>query len=205
MNKQEKKQEKILRNFILILGLIIILIAIPHFYIQSQKYFQYKDIEFKATAYGEGQDTLILYETQTLSQGIDGNPFGFRTRTKPSDFKKIYFESLEDFELMKVNGYKIKENATLHCDGDGVIAFPPLERVYEKMGADFIYDQNETCSENGYYNFFIFEYGDETRINKIGNNCYEVIVKGDDNSCEILPATEKIMVESFQKYLEINS
>jgi hypothetical protein len=52
----------------------------------------------------------------------------------------------------------------------------------------------------GRYNLFTFKYGDKTQITNVGENCYEVTVKGNNDSCEILPATEKIMVEFFSKY-----
>ena len=144
----------------------------------------------------------MFYETRTLLKDYEGNDFGFRLRTNPSEFKKVDFEGLDNFTLMKVNGYRI-EGGTFNCDGDGIIALPNLMRIFEKMGTQYIYDPNETCDDQGRYNYFIYKYGDKTQIKEIGNHCYEVTVKGNDDSCEILLASEKIMAEMFVKYKEL--
>ena len=197
---QEKHQEKVLKNILFSLALLVLLVFGYYLFAQSQITMHYKDIEFKAASYGKD---LIVYETQTLLPARDGtnSDFGFRIRTKPSKLKKIPFDSADNLELMKINGVQF-ENGTFNCNGDGVIAMPNLERLFEKIGTQYIVDDNATCSPDGYYNLFMFKYGNETRINEVGNHCYEVIVKGNDDSCEILPATEKIMVEVFSKYKE---
>jgi hypothetical protein len=194
---QKEHQEKILRNILVVIGVLILIAVGYYLYAQSQIHFTYKGIKYEAALQGD----LMFYETRTLLDSNDGanSPFGFRIRTKPSKLKRIDFIGIDQFELMKVNGYKM-ENGSFNCEGDGIIAFPNIIRLFQKMGSTLISDQNEVCDEQGRYNFFIFKYGDKTQINEIGNHCYEVTVKGSDEVCEILPATEKIMVEIFAKY-----
>lgn len=200
---QKKKEEKTLRNILVILGIVLLFVVGYYFYAQSQITMEYKGIEFKGASYGEN---LILYETLTLLPSNDGTNqmFGFRIRTNPKELKKINFDGLEDYNLMKATGIKL-ENGTFNCEGDGVIAMPNMQRLFEKTGAQFIPDQEAECDEEGRYNLFILKYGDKTEISKIGNNCYEVIVKGNDESCEVLAATEKIMVETYVKYQEFQN
>ncbi|MBT4376440.1 hypothetical protein HOD29_03630 [archaeon] len=200
--QQNKNQERILKNILIISGAIILLIIIGYFYAQSQINFNYKGISFEAVQIGEGDDSIIFYETRTLLDSIDGDPFGFRLRTKPSNLKKIPFDDLESFQLMKYNAYSYGEG-TFNCNGDGVIAMPNFQRLFQKMGMGLIHDQEATCDPGGRYNYFNLEYGNETEIKMVGKNCYDVVIKGNDDSCEILPATEKLMVELFVKYSEI--
>jgi hypothetical protein len=202
--KKKNQNEKTLIWILVIIFGIIASIAGFYFYTQSQMHFNYKGIEFSAVNEGTTSDPLIFYKTDTLAEPNDGTNslFGFRIRTKPTKLEKIPFENLENFELMKINGYNYEEG-TFNCEGYGVIAMPNLQRVFQKTGMTFIHDENATCDIEGRYNFFLFKYGDKTEIKEVGENCYEVVIEGNDEECEILPATEKLMVEIFVKYLEL--
>lgn len=200
---QLENQNKVLKNFIIGFIIILGLIFGFYFYTQAQININYKGIEFKAVNEGTQENPLILYQTLTLLESNDGTDalFGFRLRTNPRELKRINFENLEDFELMKLNAYSYGEG-TFNCEGHGVIAMPNLQRLFQKMGTQLIHDENATCDPEGRYNYFELKYGDKTEIKEIGNRCYEIIMKGNDDKCEILPATEKLMVEMFVKYNE---
>lgn len=195
-------QSKILKNILLILGIIIVLIIASYIYIQTLKTSSYKDIEFRTANLGTNENPLIMYETLTLADSNDGTnvPFGFRIRTKPSSLKRMEFEGLKNFELMKINGYRYEEE--FNCDGDATIAMENLKRLFVKTGMDFFRDNASTCDPEGRYNYFTLKYGEETMIKEVGNKCYDIIIKQEGESCEILPATEKLMLEVYNKYLE---
>jgi len=203
--EKNPSHDKIIKIVLGILVLIIVLVFVLYFYVQSQKYFNYKGIDFKTTKIGEEKDIIIFYETLTLLESNDGENslFGFRIRTKPSKLKKIDFENLDNFSLMKLNAYSYQENKSFNCQGHGMIGMQNLKRVFDKMGMQFINDPNATCDEYGRYNYFNIKYGNKTEINQVGERCYDIVIKGDDDSCEMLPATEKLMVEMFVKYSEI--
>ncbi len=196
--EQIKSENKILKTILIIFGVLVLFVVAYFIYAKINTHFDYNGVKFEAAMIGD----ILFYETRTLAIGADGNPFGFRIRTKPSKLEKISFENLEDYELMNVNGYKYGEGS-FDCEGHGVIAMPNLKRIFSIAGMTLTRDQNATCDEEGRYNFFILEYGEETEIKEIGDHCYEVVIKGNDSQCEILPATEKIMVETFVKYLNL--
>jgi len=175
-------------------------------FIKSLKNPTYENIKFKTTNLGKQDSPLIMYETTTLAPSNDGTgePFGFRIRTDPKELKKITFWGTKNLTLMRFNTYSYGDG-TFNCEGDGVIAMPNFQRLFQKMGATLIHDQNATCDPEGRYNYFHLKYGNKTEIKEIGNHCYDVVIFGNDDSCEILPATEKIMVELFNKYLELTS
>ncbi len=201
---QSEHQNKILRNFIIGFIIIMAIIAGFYFYTQAQININYKGIEFKAAQIGQGDDSLLLYETKTLMESNDGTNslFGFRLRTNPRKLKRINFENLDEFKLMRFNGYNYGNNS-FDCEGDGVIAMANLQRLFQKTGMQFLQDKNSTCDPEGRYNFFELRYGDKTEIRNIGNNCYEITIKGNDDKCEILPATEKLMAEIYVKYADL--
>ena len=140
-------------------------------------------------------------------QSNDGKnqTFGLRIRTKPSELKKIEFEDLDNFKLKALNAYSYNKSNNFSCKGYGIIGFQNLARLFSKTGEKLIYDPNATCDDRGRYNYFYFKYGNKTAIKKIGPDCYDVVIKGDDNKCEILPATEKLMVEMYVKYKKLFS
>jgi len=199
---QSKRQEKLLKTILIVIGVIILLTIGSFIYLKTLRSSNYEGIEFKTANLGTTNAPLIMYETLTLAPSNDGteDPFGFRIRTKPSSLKKIPFEE-ENFELMKINGYWYE--ADFNCDGDATIAMENLKRLFYKTGMDFFRDNASTCDSEGRYNYFTLKYGEKTEIKEIGNRCYDIIIKGNDDSCEILPATEKLMVEIFSRYLEI--
>ena len=198
--KEEKKEnhESTLKNVLIIGGVMILLIIGLYFYTQAQNTYSYKEIDFKKTKIGE----ITFYETTTFAQGENGN-FGFRIRTNPNELKKIPFRDVENLRLMKLNAIASEGNSTFKCGGEGVIAIANLQILFSNMGTELKKYENSTCDPEGRYNYFTLKYGNETSINEIGNACYDIIVQGDEESCEILPATEKLMVELYSRYLNL--
>ena len=201
-SEEEIRYSKMTMWAIIVSSLVILSILGGYFYVESQKYFNYKGIDFRTTKIGEKNNTILLYETLTLFKSNDGTnqDFGFRIRTKPSKLKRVEFEGLDNFSLKKYNVYSYEENKTFSCEGYGMIAIQNLARLFAKTGEALIYDRNASCDSEGRYNYFYFTYGNETAIKKIGNDCYEIVIKGNDDECEILPVTEKLMVEMYVRY-----
>jgi len=197
--RSENQENKILKMIFLIVGVVFLLIAGIYFYTQSQINFTYKNIEFQKTKIGE----IDFYETKTLATADDGSLFGFRLRTKPSVLENIPFENVDELRLMKVNGYTYEDNKTFDCEGDGVIAMANLQRLFSKQGMSVLRDPNSGCDSEGRYNYFTLKYGSATEINEVGPNCYEIVIQGNDAQCQILPATEKLMVGLYSRYLSI--
>jgi len=195
--KHEDQENKILKMIFLTVGVVVLLIAGIYIYTQAQVNFTYKNIEFQKNRIGE----IDFYETKTLATAGDGSLFGFRLRTKPSVLENIPFKGSENLRLMKINGYSYEENSTFNCEGDGIIAIANLQRLFSKQGMEFLRDPNSTCDPEGRYNYFKIKYGPATEIDEVGPNCYDIVITGNDEGCQILPATEKLMVDVYSRYL----
>lgn len=188
---QDKHQNKVLRN--LLIGIVLILggIAGIYYYTQSQIYFDYDGVEFMTISEGD----LIFYKTSipVMHEGKK-TPYNFYLRTKPTKLEKVPFE-VDDFELMKYN--VINQEEAFHCDGYGIIAVQNLANLHRVAGANFFKDENATCDGTSRYNYFTLKSGEETKIVQVGTKCYDLII----NDCEILEVTEKLMAEMFVKLL----
>lgn len=200
VREESKRENKILMITLIVIGIIIVA-GIVYFISagREQTSFNYEGINFTVEKIGN----LTFYDTATLATSAAGTPFGFRIRTNPNKLKNVPFYGSENFNFTTFNLYKF-DNGTFSCKGYGAISIANLYRTITEMGMQFVNDQNATCDSQGKYNFFLLKYGNETQVKQIGYNCYELEIKGNDSECEILPATEKLMVDMYAKYINLS-
>jgi len=193
--KYDSKRHKKVFWIVIICSLIIIgLVLAAYFSINAIRNYNYKNVEFETVQEGN----LILYHT-TIPVSYQGEvvPYNFYLRTNPRELAKMNFEGIEEFDLYKnaVIGFEKDFN----CDGDGIIAIANLVQLHEAIGISLIHDENATCDEYSRYLYLYLREGNKTEIIQTGESCYELVVA----NCEILPSTERIMLEMFSKYNEI--
>ena len=79
----------------------------------------------------------------------------------------------------------------------GIIAMANLKQLYEVLGSQVIGDPTANCEteypETPRYVYVNIQPGEETWIEEVSKACYTIHVK----DCEILPATERYMTETF--------
>jgi hypothetical protein len=80
-------------------------------------------------------------------------------------------------------------------NGYGTIALMNPINLYQMIGAKVTVDKNASCDAEGRYTFLNLQKANETGIEKVGNNCYNLNVK----DCEVFPPTERFMLETFVK------
>jgi hypothetical protein len=189
--KTIQKENKILSWVIAIILIVFLLIMGIFFTSKAVRFSKYNDIlEFETVQEGD----LIFYKTTlSVQEGKVLQPYNLYLRTKPKDLEKVPFEESDNFELMKFSAINPEEGFI--CEGDGTIAIANLASLYKIIGGEFYVDENSTCDGTGRYTYFDLKHSNNTRIIKTGDNCYDVEVK----DCEIIPATEKIMVEILLK------
>lgn len=186
---QSKHQNKILAGILTVTISILILIFAIYFYLDYSKNQDYEGVPFEKTASG----SLIFYKT-SVPVRYQGEivPYNFYLRTEPNKLEKIPFDR-EGYKLMKFAVLNFTD--AFDCnDGDEVIAVANLKNVHEVLGIQIMYDPESGCDELGRYSYYNVMISDETKIEKIGDQCYNVHVA----DCEILPATEKIIAEMLR-------
>lgn len=188
--KTAMNENKILAKIFITLAILIIVIFGVYYGVQSSNTFEYKGVKYERVMEGD----LLLYNTKLPVVMKDGGKaeYNFYLRNDPRKLEDIKFNgNLNMLPLMVINA-----TDNLNCDGDGVIGIANLKKLYEISNTRVIKDTNASCeaSEGDYMYLNIIE-GNESVIRKTGSACYELEV----NNCEILPVTEKFMVETFSK------
>lgn len=184
--EQIDSQNELLRNILLALGAIIVIFIVIYFAINSIRHFEYEGVKFDVVKEGN----LIFYKTMipAMYQGKKAE-YNFYLRTDPRKLDAVPFEG----KFYLANNMVLNLDEDFNCDGDGIIAVANLVKLYEFMRVGIIADENASCSENKEYMLVHVQRGNSTGITEIGPACYEVNVA----NCEILKATEKLMVETF--------
>ncbi len=198
-----KKENLILRNFFICVGLIILVIAIIVFSVNRLNYFKFEGIEFNKEKYGN----LLFYRTfipVKYSDGATGNvvstEYNFRLRNDPRELKsKVPVIGNIYFRKNIVLDVTTKE---LFCDGDWNLAFGDIQSRFGILDMNVLV-KNETMNYSS--NDFIF-----ITINKVNETPTEIRQMDEYhyqmnvNDCEILPAEERLMLEALIRYYKLN-
>ncbi len=196
--KKSDSQNKTLRNILIGIGIISVLFLVIVFFINSTKQFEYRGVKFNNIKEGD----LILYQTsipvkyndKTTGKTIDAD-YNFYLRNDPRKLDKIPFNG----EIILSKNMVINSSGNFNCNGDGIIGVANLVKLYEILGVNVIKDPNATCDELGRYMFVQMQSGETTSVEKTGPICYTINI----NNCEILKATEKLMIEIFVRFNEV--
>lgn len=188
-SKEElKKQNIILRNFLILAGGLILFVVIFYLSYGFLHTENYNDVEFTRIKEGE----VTFYHTSVLftkdNTKINQNIY---LRTSPKELLKIPFEG--DFRVRQLIGYNLTSN--FDCEGDGIIAVANLRQVMNAFGIEVLGDPEAGCDSEGRYLYFSLKEGDETKIIQTSETCYDFYI----SNCEILPVTEKYIAEFLDK------
>lgn len=201
---QTKEQNKILRNFLIGIGIFIVVLVVVVLLFNSLTHFKYRGLEFNVEKFGD----IIVYRTsvpvysQTGVNVMTGEAvkehtadYNFYLRNDPRKLDEVpYYGEIVLYKEVVINGTN-----ELNCDGKGIIAIKNLANLYELIGANVIKDPNATCDNQGMYMFLDIRPGETTKIEQVRRGCYNLYA----NNCEILEVTERFMIETFVKIDEM--
>jgi hypothetical protein len=185
---QLKKEKKIFLIVILAMVGFVALFAVTYFISDSFNHLTVEGVAFtvdKTTMTGK---TLYRTFIPVNYNGSKAN-YNFWLRENPQKTNKIPFNGT----LLIMRNMVLNQTENFNCDGDGIIGVANILKLYNVLGVNVISDKNATCDSMERYVFLNIKAGNETRIVQTGKTCYEIQVKG----CEILPATERYMIETF--------
>lgn len=194
LSDKEKKKEKTKQNralawILLFIGVFFVVLIVSFFAMKSSNHPKYKGMTFNIVQEGE----LKFYQTsfKVIYKGELTN-YNIYLRNNPKELqRKVPFEG----ELNLRNNLVLSTTTeNLFCDGDWSLAIANFLNL-GIFNIEIIKDENATCSQSGEYMFVQIEEGEETRIEEYGPSCYKLIV----SDCEILPVTERFMIEVFDK------
>jgi hypothetical protein len=183
------KENKILKIFLVILGVIIIGLIIGFWYGKELKQIEYQGVSFNILTDKGG---LTFYHTYlpSILQGKRVN-YNIYLREDPRKIgEKIPFHG----SLIVPKIIVLNSTDSFNCEGDGIIAISNLAQVLGFFGVQTTQNSNATCENTaGKYGFINILQGEETKVTQTGELCYEFEVK----DCEILKATERYLLEAL--------
>jgi len=192
--KKSSKEEKTLKNVLLVMGIFLIVLIGGYFLASSLSNFEYRGLKFNVMREGD----VTFYHTNITfirnNVKINNNIY---IRNDPRKLEKIGFEGeMNLFEIMVIN-----KTESFFCDKDGGIAMYNFQQILGNLGIETIQDPNAGCDDLARYSYIVIKEGDTTNIKQTGPSCYEFTV----NNCEILPVTEKFLVEALVRAKGLNS
>lgn len=189
---QIKSENKMLRNFLIWLGIVVLVFIAVFLIINLTKHFEYRGLNFNVIKEGE----IIFYNAAfPMYSPITGKhvaDYNIYIRNDPRKLEDIPFEGeVKLAEILVIN------STGFNCEGDGIIAVQNFVQVFEALEVKVVKDPNATCDYLGRYMFVKLQPGDVTSIEQTGPACYNFNI----DSCEILEVTERFIVETL---VEVN-
>jgi|TARA_B100001964_G_C14222972_1_gene596232 hypothetical protein len=202
--KQIKEENKILRNILITVGILGIISLLIYLSIVSAKSFEYEGISFEIEKYCDSGPCITLYKTSIpvkYKDGVTGRivdaDYNIRLRNDPRDLKNVPVEGKIDFRKNIVLEITTED---LFCDGDWNLAIGNLQKLNIFGMTLLVKNNNETYEPENEFMFIKIQPNDITNIIEVNKNNYNLNV----NNCEILEVTERLIVEAFIKFNELN-
>ncbi len=192
--KEIDRENKLLRNILIAIGLFVLIFIVFYMIINNTKHFEYKGVKFVIDKEAIEGKTLYRTSLPVIHRGEEV-PYNFYLRNDPRKLANIGFNG----EIIMAKNAVINMTEDFNCDGDDIIGVANLVKLYEVFGINVIKDDNATCDSEGRYLFIRIQSGNKTNIEKTDPVCYDLNV----NNCEILDVTERMMLETFIKFNEI--
>lgn len=189
--KQIESQNKILKNFFIGVGIIIITILLIFLFINQINSFEYEGVEFSIVKFCDTRPCLITYNTELpVIYQREIISYNFYLRNDPRELaKSVPF----DGEVVFKNDMFINITFNRECEGYETIAIVNFLNLYEISGINVIADENAECDSEGNSMFVLIQESNRTSIEQFGPACYNINIK----NCEILEGTERFMIDTF--------
>lgn len=193
--KQVESQNKILKNFFIGIGIIIITILLIFLFINKTKDFEYGGVGFSIVKFCDTRPCLVTYNTELpVIYQEKRIPYNFYLRNDPRELvENVPF----DGKLVFKKDMVINITFNRYCEGHETIAIANLINLYEIFGTNITADESAECDFEGGSMFVLIQESNRTSIEQFGPACYNINIK----NCEILEGTERFMIDTF---VEIN-
>ncbi len=186
---EEAHYNTLLKKIFIVIGIVLVVTLFSFYVYWNTIHFEYQGITFDQIK--NGDLTFYQHKIPVTYQGSP-NVFIMSIRNDPRSLTKIPFNgSLNLRPIAVINGQQ-----NFSCNGDGTIAIANIAvNLFGLHKIKTITDPNATCDTSGKYTLLEITSGNDSRIDQFGKSCYRLTVK----DCEILPTTERFIVEDLIK------
>ncbi len=210
---QEVKIESGKNNFLkenkivfIIIFAVAALVIVSLLVVRNINHFENNGLEFNKRVSGD----LVLYTAKFPVKDYYGNIIEYRQvdfRTNPKELNKVRMDYNGTIKILDQDLTYISYGALNSCEyttlaGANLGVFFSTIGIKYKAGiddSDYINNTNSpyvNCRTNPFNTVIQIHSGNETRIAKLGDHCYDIQYK----NCEILPAVEKFEVTMLEQY-----
>lgn len=223
---KKKQNRQVMIAIFLMIAVTVIILATPFIYAHFFTKFTYMNLEFQKTKLGKidfySTRIPIVNKAPVPGELIDRKSavaqysINFRTDPRKAGYIKINttFNNTNQIDFVKANTAYISLDPSMEkCDVNSValINFAGILRDFAGLQIkSAVSDENAsrelkipyvTCKKNEWNTVINIRSGNETKIEKTGKNCYELVYK----DCEIMEVTEKfnlLVIENYMKYFK---
>lgn len=185
--KQLKNYNKILGGFLIIFAAIAIIWIAAYYISNHWGDFEYQGVEFDQMKQGD----LTFYHTSFLTT-IEGKLYNYNVylRNDPRELdENIKLDEVGWKQMIIIN---LSRNYP-ECDSSDTIALANFNQILGAMGARVGKDPEAGCDSEGRYMYLAIGDGNETKITKMDEACYNLEFK----DCEIIEVTERLIVNAL--------
>lgn len=186
--KQIKKENEILRNLLIILGIIILFFLGIFLGAKFLKGFEYQGQKWDTVKAGQitfYHTTFPVYEKLEV---VAKHNVYFRNDPRVLENKVEFKGNLELTEMLVIEGL-----SNFSCSGYGIASQDSFEQVLNAWGTKVIQDPEAECDLMGRYNFVKLVADNETWIESYGSKCHVLHIK----DCEVFEAKERFLIQEF--------
>ena len=194
--EQIKKENKLFRNIIIVMIGFTLMFFVVYMIINSMKHFEVQGIKFEIVREGK----LTFYKT-SLPVMYQGNlaTYNFYLRNDPRGLEK---------RVPLIGNITFRKNMVLDvttedlfCTGDWTIGLVNVQNLYDILDTNLLV-KNKTMNYMPLsdYMFVTINKANQTEIRQISGYSYKINVA----NCEILPAFERLMLETFIRNKQLN-
>jgi len=184
--KQVRAQNTILRNILIVLGLVIVAFIAWMIFLNFIGSVKYNDLSFEVVS--EGNIIFYKYTLPLYNGDTHYADYNFFLRKNPYKTGEIPFKG-----DLNIRNFVAVNTTNFQCEGDGIIAMANMIKPFEVAGIKVVQDPNATCDEESRYMLLHIFPGEKNKIVQTGEACYEMAVK----DCDVLAVTERMMIEMF--------
>ena len=186
--EQIKKENEILRNILIVVGILVLFFVGILVGSKFLKGFSFEGERWDTIK--AGQITFYHTEFPVYENGTHVANHNVYFRNDPRKLERdILFEG--DFYLTKMLVVQGLDNFS--CTGYGVASEDAFEQVLNAWGTDVMYDPEAECDDQGRYNLVRLEADNSTWIESLSPTCQVMHIK----DCEVYQAKERYLVQQF--------